>query len=164
MSLDVAPAELVKILAKGKARAVAVRHNDAIIIGADSVVVLGDKVLGKPADNVDAVLMLSQLSGKRHTFTTGFTIIDTKSSREITEVAETYVFFKALTDGDIKGYIDTGESVGHAGAYAIQGVGAMLVKRIEGEYTNIIGLPLAQLATVLKSFGVDALAQEKIIA
>ena len=164
MSLAVPPTELVKILSQGKARAVASKHNDAIVIGADSVAVLGEKVLGKPEDSDDAERMLKELSGMMHTFTTGFTVIDTDSGKEVTDVSETKVFFKKLTDDEITGYVATGESVGHAGAYSIQQKGAMLVEKIEGEYTNIIGLPLAQLSSVLKEFGINTFLQEKIKA
>lgn len=162
MSLAVHPTELVKILSQGKAQAVAGKHEDAIVIGADSIVVLGEKIFGKPEDSDDAERMLREIRGTMHTFITGFTIINTKSGREVTNISETNVYFKKLIDHEIKEYVATGESVGHAGAYSIQGRGAMLVERIEGEYTNIIGLPLSQLASVLMDFGVNVLAQEKI--
>ena len=162
MTMKVPPTELVKILSEGKAQAVASRYEDAIIVGADSIAILGEKVLGKPKDANDAARMLRELSGKMHVFTTGFTVIDTNSGRKVIGLSETKVYFKELTDDEIKGYVATGESVGHAGAYSIQQKGAMLVARIEGEYTNIIGLPLAQLSSVLKDFGVNALVQEEI--
>ncbi len=157
MSLAVPPLELVKVLSQGKARAVAGRHKNAIVIGADSVAVLGDKVLGKPADDEQAINMLEELSGKTHIFMTGFTIIDIAAGKEVMETAQTKVYFKELTPDEISGYVRSGEPDGHAGAYSIQGKGAMLVERIEGEHTNIIGLPAAKLSSALKLFKVNLL-------
>lgn len=161
MSLKVSPQKLVRILSQGKARAVAKRHKNTIVIGADSVAAIGKEVLGKPKDKKDAIKMLKKLSGKNHIFTTGLTVIDTKSGKEANEVIQTDVYFRKLSPSEISAYIATGESIGHAGAYAIQGKGAMLVQKMNGEYTNLMGLPLGRLAIILSKFGVKSLSPEK---
>lgn len=161
MSLTIAPAELVKMLSQGKARAVAHNHADAIIIGADSVGVLENKILGKPKDEADARTMLRNMSGKSHTFFSGLTVIDTRLNKEETVVDKTQVHFRKLTNMEIDDYITSGEPLSCAGSYAIQGKGAVLVQKIEGEYSNIMGLPLSELATILQKFGISVLAKEQ---
>lgn len=161
MSLTITPAELVKMLSLGKARAVALKHKNAIVIGADSVGVLENKILGKPKDEADARAMLQSMSGKKHTFISGLTVIDTKLNKEETVVAETQVYFRKLTNREIDEYITSGESLSCATSYAIQGKGAVLVQKIEGEYSNIMGLPLSKLATILPEFGIRILADQR---
>lgn len=144
------PLELVKKLSYGKAADVAKRHPDSIVIGADSVVAINNITLGKPHTEAKAIEMLSKLSGTIHSAISGFTIIDTKTGKTISEAVETKIFFRNLTSGEIENYVATGEPLDKAGAYAIQGKGALLVDKIEGDFYNIVGLPLSKLAETLK--------------
>lgn len=156
MDLKLKPLELAKALSRGKAEAVAERHKgeDTVIIGADTFVVLNDEILGKPHTSEKAKEMIKKMSGRAHSVITGFTIIDTKSDKRVSRVVESKVYFRKLTDEEIDTYVKTGEPLDKAGAYAIQEFGAVLIKRIEGDYTNIVGLPLAPLIEELKKFGI----------
>ena len=138
---DITPDKAVEELARQKAEDVFSRHDDAMIIAADTVVALGNTILGKPKDEEDAFNMLSSLSGKCHTVYTGV-CIKTKCKTDIFHVA-TQVEFYELSDKEIKDYIATGEPMDKAGAYGIQGKGFVLVKGIQGDYFNVVGLPLA---------------------
>lgn len=158
MSLALPPAQLVTVLSQGKARAVAARHDDAIIIGADSVGVLEGTIFGKPKDEADARDMLRRMSGKAHTFVTGLTVIDTAFDKELSAVSETKVYFRELTDEEINNYVASGESLSCAGSYAIQGRGALLVEKIEGEYSTILGISLSKLSKILHELEVNVLA------
>lgn len=155
-SLDMKPLELAKILSNGKAETVAKRHKgeDAIIIGADTFVVLGNKILGKPHTPEKAKEMISDLSGRSHSVITGFTIIDAKSWKKVSRSLESKVYFRNITSEEIEAYVKTVEPLDKAGAYAIQEAGASFVDRTEGDYTNVIGLPLTALIEELKNFGV----------
>lgn len=148
------PHELVEHLAEGKARAVAERHPDALVIGADTVVVCGNQVFGKPLAAERAREMLQTLRGASHSILTGFFIVDTKTGREIARSVETKVYFKKISAADIDAYVATGESLGKAGGYAIQGGGARFIERLEGDMDNVVGLPLAALLEELAKFGV----------
>jgi septum formation protein len=148
------PAELAKELSRHKARAAASRHADSIIIAADTFGVLDGVILGKPVDERHARKMLAGLSGRYHSVITGFTVIDSASGRIVTRAVETRVYFRKLSRSEITRYVKTGEPLDKAGAYAIQGLGALLVERIEGDYCNVIGLPLCALAGVLRRFGI----------
>ena len=148
------PAELAKIISLEKARAAASRHPDCIIIAADTFGLLNSEIMGKPADENEACLMLGRLSGKCHRVVTGFTILDTETGQAVSKAVETRVYFRKLDSQEIETYVKTGEPLDKAGAYAIQGLGALLVERIEGDYYNVIGLPLSALARELKGFGV----------
>lgn len=151
------PAALVELLSQRKARAVRAKAEDgALIIAADTVVALDGAVLGKPEDEADAARMLSWLSGKQHHVYTGYTVL--RGERELTGHEATAVTFRPLTGEDIRHYIATGEPMDKAGAYGIQGVGALLVDRIEGDYFNVMGLPVFRLGQALKQFGLDVLA------
>jgi septum formation protein len=112
------------------------------------------RILGKPSDAGHARKMLAGLSGRCHSVITGFTVIDTATGRAVTRAVETKVYFRKLSRAEIAAYVSTGEPIDKAGAYAIQGLGALLVERIEGDYYNVIGLPLCALAGVLRRFGV----------
>jgi septum formation protein len=101
--------------------------------------------------------MLKALSGKTHTVITGYTILDTDSGKETTKSIESKVFFKRLTDDEINAYIKSGEPLDKAGAYGVQGLGALIVKKIEGDFFNVMGLPLSALAESLKKFGIRVL-------
>lgn len=142
------PQEAVCYLSSIKAEAL--RDNDNIIIGADTVVALDGVILGKPADDEDAFNMLKRLSGKAHSVYTGVTVI--KNERKETFFEETRVEFYPLTDEEIRAYIATGEPADKAGAYGIQGFGGLIVKRIEGDFNNVVGLPVASLSRRLKKF------------
>lgn len=156
------PHELAKAISLAKAKAVAARHKDAIIIAADTFGVLRGKVIGKPRNAAEAHEMLGRLSGKVHSVITGFTILDSDSGRTATQSVETRVRIKKLTPEEIDAYVKTREPLDKAGAYAIQGIGAVIVDRIEGDYYNVVGLPLGALAESLKEFGVYVLVSETV--
>ena len=146
-----APEEYVMELSRRKAQAAGALMDHAVVIGADTVVFL-DRILGKPSNEEDARCMLRQLSGRVHTVYTGVTVLDcdTQDTRSFYEATE--VEFYPLNEEEIDAYIRTGEPMDKAGAYGIQGRGAILVKRINGDYLNVVGLPLAHLMQVLKEF------------
>ena len=148
------PAELAKTISLEKAKVVAARHPCSIIIAADTFGVLGGRMLGKPRDENAARDMLGRMSGRRHRVVTGFTILDTETGKAVSKAVETKVYFRKLDSEEIEAYVKTGEPLDKAGAYAIQGMGALLVEKIEGDYYNVIGLPLSSLARELKRFGV----------
>jgi nucleoside triphosphate pyrophosphatase len=135
------PETYVLRVARDKARTVAARRRGEVILAADTAVVLGADILGKPVDNADAVRMLTRLSGKVHDVLTA--VVMSRSDRELAEVARTRVSFLDLTPQDIAWYVGTGEPHGKAGAYAIQGRGARFADRIEGSWSNVVGLPIA---------------------
>jgi len=149
------PAELAKIISLEKAKAVAARHPGSIIIAADTFGMLDGRLLGKPRDQEEARDMLKRMSGRRHRVITGFTILDTATGKTVSKAVETRVYFRELGKEEIAAYAGTGEPLDKAGAYAIQGLGAQLVERIEGDYYNVIGLPLSALAGELNKFGVN---------
>ena len=147
------PARMVETLSLRKARAAAGRAGaEDLIIAADTVVALDGRVLGKPRDQGEAFAMLSALSGREHRVYTGVTVLG--GGRAATEHEETAVAFRALTPEEIRDYIATGEPMDKAGAYGIQGVGALLVQGIRGDYCNVVGLPLFRLGRMLSGFGV----------
>lgn len=151
------PAALVEALSAGKAAAVAAGEGpDALILAADTVVVLDGAILGKPAHRADARRMLSALSGREHTVYTGVTV--RRGERVLTRHQATDVTFRPLTAGEIEAYLDTGEPMDKAGAYGIQGVGALLVSGIRGDYFNVMGLPVCLLGGMLSQFGLDCLS------
>lgn len=154
MTLALPPRELAVYLARGKAEAVAPRYTDAIVIGADTFLVFDGRVIGKPRDAQDAAGMLRGLAGKSHAVVTGFYIIDTAYSIHVADAVESIVHIKELSDDAIAAYIASGEPLDKAGAYAIQGKGAALVDRIEGDYDSIVGLPVGRIGEVLQEFGI----------
>ena len=147
----IAPEEVPAYLAGVKARAVAEEHPDDVVIGADTVVILDGQVLGKPKDEDDAFQMLRAMSGKAHTVITGCAIIH--NGRMTTFADHTRVEFYPLSDREILDYIATGEPFDKAGAYGIQGRGCVLVKRIEGDFFNVMGLPVARLKREMEREG-----------
>lgn len=154
---DMLPEDQVEVLSWRKARAVQERVGDeALIIAADTVVAFEGEVLGKPKDGEDAFRMLSLLSGETHEVYTGFTVC--RGGMRVTEHEMTSVTFRPLSGEEMRRYIATGEPMDKAGAYGIQGVGALLISGIEGDYFNVMGLPVFKLGRALKAFGVDALA------
>lgn len=148
------PGALAVHLAQEKARDVAREHPDALVIGADTVVALGTRVYGKPADRHDAARMLRELSGKTHQVITGVALL---SGAARTFSAITDVTFRELQEPEIAAYVETGEPMDKAGAYAIQGYGGLLISGIRGDYPNVVGLPLMPLALHLRELGVPIL-------
>jgi len=157
LALGLKPHDLAKFLSREKARAVSHKYRNAIIIAADTFIVFRNELLGKPHTDREAVRMLTLLSGKSHAIITGYTVLDTKSGRTLSRSVETEVWFKRLSPAEIRAYVKTGEPLDKAGAYAIQGKGSLIVKKIDGDYCNVIGLPLATLAETLKTFGIRVL-------
>ena len=142
------PEEMVLELFRRKAQAVAPRHSGAMILAADTLV-FGDEVLGKPHSAEEAKRMLAGLSGRWHSVYTGVTMIDTRSGKTLSRADVTRVHFVALTAQDIDAYVATGEPLDKAGAYGIQGRGGMFIDRIEGSYSNVVGLPMALVRSML---------------
>ncbi len=151
------PEELVINISQGKARAVAAKYPDDIIIAADTIGVIGRRVIGKPHTGREAIKMLKLLSGRSHRVITGLTVLDSRKCKIISRTVETRVYFKKLSDAEISRYVATGEPLDKAGAYAIQGLGSMLVEKIHGDYYNVMGLPLNTLAQILKEFDIQIL-------
>jgi septum formation protein len=148
------PQDLVRRLAEQKAQLVAARAvGPAIVVGADTVVVLEGKILGKPRSAEEARAMLEQLSGRTHAVITGIALIRLPDEAARQEVETTEVTFAPMTAEEISGYVSTGEPFDKAGAYAIQGRGGRHVTRIEGDYFNVVGLPLGKLYRLLKELG-----------
>jgi septum formation protein len=136
-------------MAEGKAKDISQRFSDSWVIGADTIVFIDDTILGKPASRPQARHMLQRLSGRTHQVLTGYCICCQASERLFSETIETEVCFKELTDLQIDWYINSGEPFDKAGAYAIQGIGSFLVKRIHGSYTNVVGLPVCEVLEFL---------------
>ncbi len=154
------PVDWVKMLARRKAEAVVRRGNvaDAVVLAADTVVVLEGRVLGKPASDEEARAGLQALSGRGHEVITGFCLWQPASGTLVNEAVTTRVFFRRLTADEITAYIASGEGRDKAGGYGIQGLGAVLVERIEGCYFNVVGLPLTAVYEGLSRFGINLLA------
>lgn len=149
--------ELVATLSREKAQWIARQlDGETLVIGADTVVVRDGAALGKPKDAEDAVAMLLSLSGRDHQVCTGVTVC--RGDRVLTQVEETQVTFRELTEAEVRQYVSTGEPMDKAGAYGIQGLGGLLVEGIRGDYSNVVGLPVCRLGQMLKGFGVDCLA------
>ena len=140
--------------AEAKAKEVANRHPHEWILGADTIVVLGQEILGKPADFTEASSMLSRLAGQNHRVITSICLIHASMEVVESEWVETKVCMRSLSVEDIEGYIRTGEPMDKAGAYGIQGIGGCLVQRIEGSYSNVVGLPLCETLELFRRHGV----------
>ena len=145
------PEDMVVRLAYEKAFDVAKRNTDRLVIGADTIVALDNEVLGKPKDQNEAYQMIKRLSNKTHKVITGISLINLKENKIIKDYVVSFVTFKDLSEDSIKDYINTNESLDKAGAYGIQGYGALLVKNIQGDYFNIVGLPISRLSDLLKN-------------
>lgn len=145
--------ERVRILAERKARAAAAHLSEGIVIGADTLVSLDDRALGKPEDSQDAMFMIMQLSGRTHQVYTGVCLYDVEKKCVEVGTACSNVTFRRLSREEISAYIASGEWEGKAGAYAIQGQGGSLVEKYDGSLTNIIGLPVELLEEMLKKTG-----------
>lgn len=158
------PFEAVMLLSLKKAAAASAyfEGEDKIIIGADTVVVFDNEILTKPKDADDAFLMLKKLSGKVHSVLTGVTLMRTSDAKSETFYEETFVKFKDLTDEEISAYIATGEPLDKAGSYGIQGIGSILIEKIDGDYFNVVGLPVSRLCEKLKNeFGINLILERQ---
>lgn len=157
MTLPLPPHKLVMTLAKGKAMSVAKKQKTGIIIAVDTIVALGENVLGKPKNAADAKRMLKALSGKTNVVYSGMCVIDAKTGKTLQDYEETMIVFRKLTSAEIDAYVATGEPLDKAGAYAMQGIAALFIERVEGCYSNVIGLPLPKLAKMLAKFDVKTI-------
>ncbi len=152
MTLDLVPCELAKFLSKGKAKDVAKKFDDAIIISADTFVSFGDKIIGKPHTAEKAKMTLRTLSGNTHSVFTGFTIFDTKTGKIVSKAVETKVIFKELSDEIIDDYVKNGNPLRYAGSYTLNDITDKFIEKIEGDPNNVIGLPVDAVMETLKEF------------
>jgi septum formation protein len=141
-------------VAERKALVVGNRHPDAWVIGADTIVVVDDEILGKPRGRAEAKRMLQRLANREHVVVTGYALMHVGEGKTMRGVEETRVWINALEEREIEWYLNTGEPFDKAGGYAIQGKGAFMVEWIEGSYTNVVGLPLCQLIRLFKEVGI----------
>jgi septum formation protein len=151
---DETPQEFVNRIAFEKASKVGRHFPDKWVIAADTIVVLKEKVLGKPNNERDAFNMLKTLRGKWHKVITGYCVLNLLKNIVYRDIVETKVFVRHMTDDEINRYIKTSEPMGKAGSYAVQGKGGYMVKEIKGSYTNVVGLPICEVAEALLSLGV----------
>ncbi|MBN2468348.1 MAG: septum formation inhibitor Maf [Deltaproteobacteria bacterium] len=140
-------------LAQAKAHEVSSKRPDRWVLGADTIVVIGGQILGKPGDEDEAIRMLHGLSGRDHTVMTGFCICKNGAEQEAKDVIESVVSVKDLSEREIRGYIKTGEPFDKAGAYAVQGIGMFMIERISGSYANVVGLPVCEVVDALERLG-----------
>ena len=157
MTLDLPPSRLAMFLSRGKAEEVAIQYHDALIIAADTFIVFRGKILGKPHTRENAQHMLQAINGRMHKVITGFTIIDTKTKKTISRAVSTKIYVKKLSHKEINHYIEKDNILEFAGSYAIQKMGVLLIQKIEGDYFNVVGLPLFSLVKELSHFGVTIL-------
>ena len=149
------PAGIVESLSRKKAEAVPCGTGE-LIIAADTMVFLDDQRLGKPVDEADALRMLTALQGRRHTVRTGVTL--RQGDKSLTQSEATDVCFRSASESELLAYIATGEPMDKAGAYGVQGKGALLVERLEGDFFNVMGLPVLRLSRMLEYFGISLLS------
>lgn len=152
-SYHLSPRDMVKHLSIEKAKAVARKNKQAIVIGADTTVILENEVIGKPRSEKEAKEILKKLSNKTHLVITGITIINFK--KILTRLAETKVHFRKLTDKEINAYVKTGEPMDKAGGYGVQEKAGIFIDNIQGDYFNVVGLPISAVSEMLKEFGID---------
>ena len=156
---DEPAAAYVRRLALAKAETVAQRHPGAVVLGADTIVTIDALLLGKPQTVGEARQMLNRLNGKRHEVLTGVAVVTVEMTvnargQRASEVVSSRVLMRRFTTTTIEWYVATGEPLDKAGAYAVQGLGAALIERVEGSYTNVVGLPLAETLALLRRFGI----------
>ena len=149
---DDLPVVVVEKLALMKAGDIALHYNEGIVIGADTIVVLDNHILGKPDNEEEAFFMLKRLQGEVHQVYSGVAIVNAKTKESLVSHRMTKVYMKHLNDEEINWYIKTKEPMDKAGSYGIQGIGAIFIDKIEGDFFNVVGLPLSLLADLLKSF------------
>jgi len=147
------PQEMVEKLSFEKAKIIAQKYPNAIIIGADTTVIFRKEIIGKPKSKVDAIRILKLLSGHIHEIVTGFTVM--KDKKSITKHVVSGVKFKKLSEQEIKAYVASGEPMDKAGGYGIQEKGGLFIEEIQGDYFNVVGLPIFAVSEVLQKFGVD---------
>lgn len=154
------PADYVQRMAREKAASArrAIQQDDCIIIGADTSVVLDDRVMGKPRDELDARRMLLQLSGREHAVLSAVTVSSAVASE--TALSESRVAFRDISPMEAAAYWATGEPVGKAGGYAIQGLAAVFIRQLSGSYSGVMGLPLFETAQLLQLFGINSLSMQ----
>ncbi|MFC2067185.1 Maf family protein [Chloroflexota bacterium] len=157
MPLRLEPHEFARKISLEKARVVAGKHKNSIVIAADTFIVFGGQILGKPHTEKAAREMLEAIRGKYHSVITGFSIIDASKNKTLSKTVETKVYIRELTSVEIDAYVKSGEPLDKAGAYAIQGLGSVFVEKIDGDYYNVVGLPLSTLTEALKEFGIHIL-------
>jgi septum formation protein len=145
--------EHVMRLAGQKAWAISSRNPDAVVLGADTIVVVDGAILGKPADEADAARMLTLLSGRAHEVLTGIAVITPQSDQAYAQVVRTAVVMRRLEPGEIAAYAAMDEPMDKAGAYAVQGMASAFITKIEGSYTNVVGLPTAEVVGLLITLG-----------
>lgn len=150
---DEAPADYITRIARAKVIAAARTHEAGLVIGADTIVVLDGRLMGKPEDEPAAVRMLTRLSGRWHAVMTGVALYDIETRGEVADYEKTLVKFARLTEREIEWYVATGEPMDKAGAYAIQGLGGLFVEEIAGNYYNVVGLPLPLVYRLALRFG-----------
>jgi len=149
------PQDNVQRLALAKATDVSSRFREKWVLGADTIVVIDGQILGKPADEHEARAMLAKLADRTHVVFTGYAIVNSSfPERRRVRYAESSVYIRGLSPQQIAGYVRTGEPMDKAGAYAIQGIGSGIVETISGSYTNVVGLPLCEVARDLQQLGV----------
>ncbi len=149
------PIEMVKELARAKAEDVACLEKNSVVIGSDTIVVLDNKILGKPSDQSEAVAILRRLQNRKHSVLTGIVVWDSFSGQVVVDYDKTDVFMGPITDEDILEYVKTGEPMDKAGAYGIQGIGGIFVEKIVGSYFTVMGLPIHKLVKILKGFDIS---------
>lgn len=157
MTENMPPEVLAEKLSREKAKTVAKKYPDAVIIAADTFVLLNGELLGKPKSEAEAAVMLRNISGQRVTVITGVTILAVTAKKEISFHEETILEIKVLTDREIVDYVKTGEPMDKAGAFGMQERGAAFVKRVEGDFFSAVGLPVYRLVEELKAFDIDHL-------
>ena len=158
-----APEEGARRLAFEKALEVSKLHEEYWTLGADTVVVIDGKVLGKPTDKHEARLMLGMLTGRTHEVFTGYALVNSRNIEScVTGYSRSEVFIRELNRDEIAEYVESGEPMDKAGAYAIQGLGAAIVQSVNGSYTNVVGLPLCEVARELKRLGIYDFLKERI--
>lgn len=155
VSEPLTPEQLVEFLALSKAREVAGQYPGTVVLGADTIVVVEGEVLGKPADRAEAIAMLERLAGREHLVMTGVALV--RGERVLVSHEETTVRFGPLTRAQIERYVDSGEPMDKAGGYGIQGRGAALVHSVEGDYYNVVGLPLYRTIQMMSQFDLPVL-------
>jgi septum formation protein len=149
------PEAFCRRIGRKKAMAIAEQRPGCLVIAADTVVSVDDKIFGKPADKAQASTFLRHLSGRGHEVFTGYTIVGPTQGRTITRAIRSQVFFNHMTEEEIDWYISTHEPMDKAGAYAIQGIGAIFIEKIKGSFTNVMGLPVAEVYQDLKEMGIS---------
>ncbi|MDD3006606.1 MAG: Maf family protein [Candidatus Pacebacteria bacterium] len=157
MTPETPPEELAVELALGKAHNVAAKNTNAVIIAADSFVILDGEYLSKPHSAEEARAMLRKISGKKQSFVTGMAIIDTDSDKTFTDFEISEIWIKEISDNEIENYIKTGEPFSKAGGYAIQEIGSVFIEKVHGSYTSIVGLPIDKVYKILTELGVKVI-------